>query len=365
MDKELVANIIDDRIADKSLMSEVYKNDIIEISIRRANGQYKAHLKAKLSDDGKIVPLTLNGRPIAPNALSMDIPRAEDIRKFMSNMDISQKKISNEIKNLSVKFDDVFSSLKNISYMNTILSLANIAVDIIGFKIISDKLNDVNIRLNNIDSKVDKLLNIQKNELIEEYQNYIMEANDYFDKIQHQDPYDNDALGKTVGNMKSFVSKLNNNLAENNFSGDLIIEMIYAIVPAYTALLDEYLMTYYDSHNRLPSNYSIYISLYDELLRSGCDKRLFDHICLENKQRISDTWDIINAQKLFLINGKTQIEDSVKMIETFGSRTKLKEFEAQLFEIEKQDIFERVPLIAEANNVTAEECRGFFEKIFV
>ena len=364
MDKEVVANIVDKRIIDKSILSEVYKNDIIEISIRRANGQFKVHLKAKILDDGSIVPITPKDRLIAQNALNMDIPRAEDVRKIMSKVDLSKNKINKEIKNLSVKVDDVFSYLKNISYMNTVLSLANIAVDIIGFKIISDKLNDMTVRLNNIDSNVERLLNIQKNELIEEYQNYIMDANDYFDKIQHGDSFDNDVLGKTVGNLKSFVSKLNNNLAENNFSGDLIIEMIFALVPAYTALLDEYLMTYYDAHKRLPSNYSIYISLYDELLRSGSDNNLFDHICLENKQCISDTWDIINAQKLFLINGKTQIEDSVKMIAAFGGRSKLKEFENQLFEIEKQDIFKKIPLIAAASNVTEEECRVFWEKMF-
>ena len=274
----------------------------------------------------------------------------------MNNANINSKTISRDLRNLSVKFDSAFRSLTTLSYINTGLSLVNTAVNIVGFVVISKKLNSIKDQLTAIENKAEIIIGIKKTELIQEFQQYIMRINSVYDCINNHDQFDFKATDDLIIGLKSFISKLINNLVAHLFESDLLIEMIYALLPAYTLILNEYLKRYFVKYNGVPSNYKIFMSLYDELYNCGYRTKMIDHLILNKKLHIVQALDIVNSQLLCVLNNKIQIEDNMRMIEVLQTKEKIAEYDCLIDNIAKDSLLRKASSISKDTGLSKEEC---------
>lgn len=351
-------------LVEKTVADEVARKEIAEIALRRADAKFKAMVKCKVL--GEPVGNDELLLKVAHNVQKLNLPKIESIRGTLRNIDINSGEISNVVKNMSIQFDGVLGSLKslkNISYLNTGISLANLAVDVAGFMVISDKLTEIDGSLNRIDSNTLKLLGIAKNDLIQEYENHLMKARHIYSKIINDEQTDLEQFCGVILELRNFIQKLINHSVDNTFDEELLSEMIFTLMPAYTFLLSEYTKQYYFQKHRKDVNYDNFISLYDKLANLDIIKKLFDHLILDSEMSIIDATDAVNAQVLFALNNKVQIEDNMRLIEILDTKEKLSELDKELKIIMKDDIQKDIPKIVEECEIEDEECRRIIDAL--
>ena len=199
-----------------------------------------------------------------------------------------------------------------------------------------------------------------KNEKISVFQKLIMTYNLISSKIVHSEPVDNDDIEKLLIELRAFISEMFRNLQENALEKELVLNIIYGLLPAYTQLLGELLKRSYYERACLPANYSNFVSLYEELDNDDFRKSLEDYFFLNKKMRSQDVIDLVNAQSLFVINQGVLIEDQASMLKMFGSGEQYDAFELELDEIIKSMVREKIPAIAKEAGVDEAACKKYF-----
>lgn len=344
---------------DKEKIHGITKKDFVEVVSRRKNGKISAITKCQLVSKNDEINNRIANSILKNSSYSMD-----NVRALMNNANSNTALLNKQIQNLSINFDSAFQSLKNISYINTGLSLVNTAVDIAGFIVLSKKLNIIKENLISLDVKIDNLLNYNKNDLIEEYEKYIMESNSVHDKLINKKTLDLDAVNSLIIGLKAFISKLLNSLKEHLFDSDFLVEMIYTLVPAYTFLLNEYLKRYYYDNQSFPTNYDIFMSIFDELSSIDIKKKMMDHLVLKNRMHIIEAQDVINAHLLCALNNRVLIEDNVKVIKAFKTEEKMFAYENMINNIAKDAVLREVSTISQDSGIDKEEGRIIIENWF-
>ena len=349
-------------LVEKQFADKITQKEFAEIAIRRNDAKFSAIIKAKLADK----TLDLHDERLLSLFEEKKLPNIEMVRSELTSLNLTSNLISNKIKNLSVSADRIFQSvnaLKNISYINIGISLANLAVNAVGFSIISTKLSVVMNELNSIDSKIDALLTWKKNDMIEQYNNFVIKSNTYFDSIKNNDKIDHKDLGNFVGEIYSFIKKLMNNIKESNFSEVVFLEIINALFPTYAALLYEYLQQYYYSNKAMPSNYSTFVGLFSDYINEDFRNGMFDYLFMSKKEHLYTAIDTVNAQILLAINNRIQIEDEIKLLELCGSREKRQTVQFELDKILKEDVLNTI-YYEDTSEKKQNEHRVFIERLF-
>ena len=359
-------------LVEKTVKDELLQKDFAEVAMRRANAQFKSMVKCPILGEG--VKGTNNPDLIAKAVLKMNAPAVESVRGMLGKVDLSNKAITDEVKNLSFKIGEVFSSpLQKItklntglSFLNSVVSLADLAVNIVGFKIISEKLNKTNEKLVKLESDIEILINNEKVKLRTKYNEIVRSVNDYTDRIEDNENMPLEKFGDFISSLCGFIEALIEDISYNTFDNSFLLEMLYTLMPAYSFMLDTYLKQYYFEKNKFPTNYThgAYTNVFDRILALNKNNRFFDYLVLEKDVHIIDAIDIVNVQNLLAIEYKTQIQDRAKLFETFHSEKELCDFEKELKQIALKDIKQKIPEIIKANSdIDEKECGKFIESL--
>ena len=122
-------------LVDKAIADEVREKGLAEIALRRADAKFRAMIKCKIlgtSVGGEMVPEKLTSAAMnlsAQNSLGLDT-----VRNALYSLEKGTGALTVVTKNMAAQVDGIYqltSSVRNISYLNTGLSLANTAVDIL------------------------------------------------------------------------------------------------------------------------------------------------------------------------------------------------------------------------------------------
>ena len=340
----------------RSVADEISQKGLAEIALRRSDAKFRAIVKAIIPGDNTLSEELV--QKIQPSALKMSISDTTSIsnvrnvmRSFNKNLESNILSLSSATKNMSVQVDSIFhltNAIRTISFVNTGISLANMAVDVAGFVIINQKLNTVNYEIRNVLSEVKKLSDLAKNEKISECQKLIMKYNSLSSKVLNSEPINIDVIDNLLIDMKTFISEMIRNLMDNN--------MIYILMPAYTQLLNEYNKRIYYSKQSLPANYGTFMTLFIELENNGLRKDLQDYYILKRKMHSQDVIDLLNAKTLVGLNQKVLIEDQVSMMKLLGTPENIEAFDLELDNIVKSFSREKIPVIAKDSGISEHKC---------
>lgn len=350
-------------LVDKAIADEVREKGLAEIALRRADAKFRAMIKCKIlgtSVGGEMVPEKLTSAAMnlsAQNSLGLDT-----VRNALYSLEKGTGALTVVTKNMAAQVDGIYqltSSVRNISYLNTGLSLANTAVDMAGFIIVTEKLNVLNTEVQIVANKISKMANVQKNEKIATCQKLIMRCNAMVTKIK-DDEVDLDKLQDLLIDMRAFISEMIMDLHDEALSESLVLKMVYTLMPAYTSLFNEFLCRYYFQKNSVPVNYEMFLSLYGELESESFIERLQDYYFLEEKLHGADVLDILNAQTLIGLNGMVQIEDQLSVLKELGTKEKILLFEDGLTHYAENRMKEAIPVLAGESEMDEKECERFF-----
>lgn len=327
--------VVLEMLMDSKLAEEVMEKGLAEIALRRADAKFKAMIKCKVlgaPTGSEIVPEKI--RPeLAKISMSDKSLSLNAVRKTMHNIEQGTGMLTQTTRNIAAQVDGIYhqvNSVMNISYLNTGISLANTAVDVAGFVVVTQKLNVLNNEVQLVANKISQIANVQKNEKIASCQKLIMRCNSMIDKLNNDDEVDLDKMENLLIDLRAFISEMIMNLHDMALGENLILKMIYTLMPAYTLVFNEFMRRYYFQKKSVPINYEMFMSLYEELENVGFIQKLQDYYYLQEKMRAVDVVDILNAQRLIGLNGKVQIEDQLSVFRALESKEKVMLFERSL-----------------------------------
>lgn len=174
--------------------------------------------------------------------------------------------------------------------------------------------------------------NAQKNEKIAEFENLIMRFNDMAEDLEFNEQINLKELGNLLRDIRTFINEMIKNWLDNWFR-DIALQIIMNLIPAYTFLLSEYLKSYYFQKQRIPKNYKMLMSLYDELADKGFETHILDYYLLEKKIPSLSAQDIIDAKLLLGEKGRLQVEDQLSLVKELEVPERYEKFEKELDQV--------------------------------
>ena len=353
---------------EKSFADELLQKGMAEIVPRRADAKYRSFVKSQVL--GKVVPGEEIPQRVAKAAMQLSIPETSNMENVRGALRVFEKGIGNQVnalttttKNMALNVDRIYqltSSVKSLSYLNTGISLANLAVNVAGFLVMNGKINALNSEVQLVANYLSKTANVQKNGKISTCQKLIMRFNSMSAKIQSGDVIDLDVLEYLIIDMRAYISEMVLNLHDEALGTELVLKIIYSLLPAYTLLFGEFTKLYYYEKHCLPANYDMFLNLYDELEGVNFRGKLHDYYFIDQKMHSQDVLDILNAHTLLGLNGKVQIEDQTALLQILKTRDRVEQFDKGLDTLVHSWVKERIPIIAKKSGVSEKECLKLF-----
>ena len=239
------------------------------------------------------------------------------------------------LKDISCSIDELAGAMNiaNISsFVNIGLSCVNLAVSVAGFVMISNQLNELSADVKQVLHTVEKIANVQKNNLLAEYQKLIMRFNSMSEKIGLNEPVSMDEMETLIIDMRAYISEMVMNLADDAIETEVVLKVINALLPAYTQLFHEFLKRYYYSKEKLPANYNMFLDLYREM-DSEKFRRTVEEFLFVNEGRYSmDVFELTNVQMLIGVNHRVQIEDQAELLQSLKTKENIEAYEKKLDE---------------------------------
>lgn len=302
------------------------KDGFMEIVLRDNKRRYSEFVKVSLSKSGEkakeaeqiVNKIFSKGNGIGSVRASLD-----GLTRNMGNMSASLASISENTKNMAASVDSLskgMSALSAVSYINMALSVVNIGIDVAGFVIVTQKLNALAKEINSIANAIGDMKNFNKNELVSEYDKMHMQYNSIAEKLKNNDTVNLDDIESLLIDMKAYLSKLTGNISDETLNIEVFVSLISALLPAYTALLVEYLKLYYFDKKSIPVNYENYISVFESILSDEIKEKLIDHYFLNDKMNLQDSIDVTNLFLLIVINEGSQVEDQVELLKACDNK---------------------------------------------
>ena len=320
-------------LVEQAAVPALRQKETCEIVLRQANAKYQPFIKAILGGNGEKAVDKIFGETKAFDLV--------DVRSALRNTNRDIKSLSLTCKNMSVQVDQIYKSVKSVqslAYLNTGLGLANIAVNVAGFVMVSNKLNILSSEVQRMSSRLNQVVTLMKHEIIGKFQRLTMLYNQMAAKLDSNEQIDLDELERLIIEMRSFLSEMVLNLNEKALQEEVLLEIVYTLIPAYTSLLCEFVKSYYFMKQNNSPNYQMFLNLYNELEESHFRQCLFDYYMLNKKLNNIDVIDILNAQSLIGINGRVQVEDQLSLVQVLGTVNKLNEFECQVDAFVKEQV---------------------------
>lgn len=146
------------------------------------------------------------------------------------------------------------------------------------------------------------------------------------------------------------------NLSNNAIGIEVLLNMIYTLLPSYAIMLSYYFREYFFKKKKRHLNYDIYLSLFDKIMEVSLDKRLSDYYFLDKHYSLIDAANITEAQLLLSLNAKVLIEDQQVLLEKLETKDKFSAFEKKIETIVEKRFEEVMHALSEEPGFTSEEC---------
>lgn len=308
------------------LAEKIMRSGKAEIVSRFADAKFDAFTKCPVSvynpaSEGSVQDLITSARQALAN-------NAKAMGGFQQTLNTAKNELANatnQVTHLSLATRKALSnfpalnkrlgSISSLSFANMGIGLLNLGVEITGLVYIGKRLNDMRGKIDQVARSVSSVKSILTNEKITEYEKLSMQYASLMRKIRKKDASitwkDLEAL--LIG-FKPFMSEMIRNLYQNNIDMDILLEIIYNLLPAYTGLLCLYIRAYYFEEKELPENTDVFMSLFSDLLNDSLRKKICEHLFLNKQVSVEELYKISQTQDLLALNSRMQIEDQIEIL---------------------------------------------------
>lgn len=352
MSEEYVLSLV---IKDKELYKELVKKGCVELVQRRKDAHFKAMPKCDLvkniDQSAKDVLNAALQKKMKLVSKSQMAKSLRDIGKGLNYANGQLKDISSELRGITSAVDSLMSNtevIKSLSFLNTGLSAVNLGVNIAGFIIISQKLDkmeaSIKSDLSRIEAGIDDLKQEEVDKLCEAARELKLKFSYISGKLAHNEDVKLDDLEGFLMQANKFCSerllKHINGKEETGF----FLDILFAILPAYSALLEHYEYAHFSEKGRLPDTYQNYLSLFNEILEPQVVKAISDHLFLNEKISSRATTEAVYALEGTVLNYATEVMDRGDLIRMINDKEK---YDALEVAVEKEASNELISLADE------------------
>lgn len=343
------------------------KKGMLEVALRRKDAKFKAMVKCavenNLTSSNSDTNLILNK---ALEVVSKNTASLEEVNHTVRNLSKNIEKVDGHlvsvaanVKNMSTNVDMIFKStqaIKAMSALNAALSIANIAVDVVGFTIISNHLTVMDKELHDISQKLDDLKNVEKGKLIQEFHGLTMKINAISDSMALGD-------GATIKDMEnlliainSFIEKLLYGVNNKSLEISELLNMIYSLIVPYTSVLSIFITKFFIKYQKFPNNFESFTNLFNLLLDDDYLETVEEYWFLDKDESNEDTICIMDAMKLLTLNCYTELSDRVEIIKQFKTEERIHAFDDKVADAAKHEATEVASEVAKLLQKNDEEC---------
>lgn len=262
---------------------------------------------------------------------------ARELSRFRKDLERGLSKTNDQLKSLSLDAKQIYqnvSKVANLEYLNIGLSGANLVVDIIGFAVVCNQLSKLDHKAEAISDKVNTLNNIKKNEKMMSGKKLTLRINSMRDKMRFWSdkgmPFDVDAMEEILIDISNFIEEMVEYMRQRLLNVSDVLEVVFPLLGGYTAILYQYLKTYYFQRHFIPENEIAFMKVYNQLLDSSTYDCILDYYLVDQKMHYSDVLTILNAQNMLILNHMARIEDMMSIIQAFDSQEEYQEFDEKL-----------------------------------
>ena len=346
---------------DPKTAEKIIKNGKAEIVTRTANARFKAMTKYSIVSSTEKTYRDILGDIISKPLYAVDGNNAGRTLRMVDQRIVN---ISDRLKFLSSDIDSLYMGtqlVSKLSFLNAALSTVNLGVTVAGFIMIKNDLQNLektlNKKLDVIVKNTEDLKNLSKNELKEQVMQIIMTFNTMTRKLTTGQTVSLDEQDEFVNRMNGFCRKILDNIRDNTLNTEVLLELIFPVLPAYSSILQNYIYDCYMETKMLPPNYEIYMSLYDLFFDKTFEKSLYDCFFLEKNLSSLETANAINVIDGIVLKYATEIMDRVELIKVLKTKQAFKKFEENLDQVISEEIESDVDKIAEMIGKKPDQCQ--------
>lgn len=305
-------------IVDKALAKVIRENGLAEIVLRQKNARFKSMIKCSLPGDTSEKTLEK-----ALEKVSEHID-AKKIRKGLANLRSTTNTIDKKLSLLTDSIGNISDSItslnkatdvvKKVAYLNVAINVINIFTTVAGITYLSKQLNEIKVELQTITQGIEKLTNIEKSKMTEQYNELALKILNLSQKIADKERVPLHVYEDLLSQLNPFILKLVESAKDDTFPLMDVMSIIIHLLPAYTMVLEEYTKAYYSEKGKIPVIQGHYASLYDSLDDEALLKKIHEHVFLVEKLSLREAIDTVNIHELMLLQQKQQLEDTNKFL---------------------------------------------------
>lgn len=350
-----------------SVANELRQKGLAEIALRRVDQKFRSFVKCRVIDNaGTETAVKIMDSVLSDN--SINITDAAHIRNVIENLDLANKrlpKLDLKLKDLSSRADSLLhttQALKNLSFINTGLTLTNVAVNAVGFYVINERIKGITGAIGSLEKEIATLKEMDFSA------NFARPAEEL--QIHYGFLCDKLKTGKTIsltsletymGRIKPFLSTLIDLLPKPNLNTDALLNIIFSLFPVYTSVLSLYLKAFYIENHQTPTNYDNFLSIFEKLNSSEFYNAVLDCYFLNGSYTYKEVSDIINVESVLLFNERLQIDDMIAMLDIFDNEEAYQIFDNRLNGIAEQKIQHTIKAVSIKNGLDEKEFQRILE----
>lgn len=351
---------------DPALAKKIAKEGEIEVVTRLGDGKFDTMTKVPVKKDSKAISALRAAKfgLVNPNSVlkllkwTAIMGTTKITTEFFSSMFMSSWK-----EEIMAKLEEISTQVKGVKrlgYLNTGIGLVNLGVEVAGILYIRKRLDEVQKDIEKLSNKISQVKNILTSEKLSEYQNLSMRFGSATNGLSHGDSIDRYEIDKLLIDMRTFSGEMIRNFYSDAMDAEIILEIVFNLLAAYTALLNIYIREYYFDKGRFPDNLESYTSLFDELTDDRFSKLVQDYLVVKKGMSIIEAINAIQVQKLLVANCMLQYKDQLDILNIVETKDKYLSLMKITDKYVESEIERLIPKVAEETG--DENCREVIQE---
>lgn len=298
-------------IADSDVAKKIREKGFGEFVLRCANAQYDSFVKCKLADND-------------------NQELAQKLTDLLTNVSVNNNGFRKEFNSIRKSCKNIDEKLGMISKLglpltalNTGLAFANLASNIAGTYILSERIDQLgealSIDLREIRSDTKKIYQAGIDKFKLKYEKILLKIGTLVESIQDEDELKKDNYTDVINEISIFISWCVMGTLDNTLPFGVVISRIKDLLPLYTELLAKYQRFYYEKQGK-SANIKRYKTAFDDLLQDKFITNYKDYLFLEEDLHHVDVFNAIEEFEAGIIWQGMFLQYNTELLELLSAK---------------------------------------------
>lgn len=297
-------------VTDSEVAKRIKEKGFGEFVLRCANAQYDSFVKYKLANsDNQELAEKLS------DVLTSVADSKREIRRGFNS-------IRESCKNIDEKINMISKLGMPLTALNTGLSFVNLASNIAGTYLLSEKVDQLGESLSNdlreIRTDTGRIYQAGIDKFKLEYEKIMLDIGTLVESIQDEDELKKENYTDVIKEIKLFVSWCVMGVLDDTLPFELVIGRIKDLLPVYTELLARYQSFYHEKQGKA-ANIKRFKTAFDDVLQDSFITAYKDYLFLDEGKNYEDILSIVENYEAGIIWQGMFLQYNKELLETLSA----------------------------------------------